>query len=63
MKIKCENLVRCGNSNCIHNQDGYYCRNIVVSLDATGTCAFCKSKPVKTKPNPNPDPFDYSNAC
>lgn len=47
MKIKCENVVRCGNRNCIHNTEGYYCRNTVISLDASGICAFRNSKPVK----------------
>ena len=65
MKIKCENVVRCGNRNCIHNIDGYYCRNIVISLDTSGACAFRNSKPErsKTNPNPNPNPFEGSNAC
>ena len=45
MKVKCENVVRCGNRNCIHNTDGYYCRNTVISLDASGVCAFRNSKP------------------
>jgi hypothetical protein len=65
MKIKCENVVRCGNRNCVHNTDGYYCKNTVISLDASGVCAFRNSKPVKpkTNPNPNPDPFVGSNAC
>lgn len=63
MKVKCENLVRCGNFNCIHNYDGYHCKNIVISLDSTGACAFRKPKPAKTKPNPNLDPFEGSNAC
>ena len=44
MKIKCENVVRCGNRNCIHNTNGYYCQNIVISLDAFGVCAFRNSK-------------------
>lgn len=65
MKVKCENLVRCGNASCIHNVDGYYCRNVVISLDASGLCAFRRPKPHKTKPNtnPNPDPLEGSNAC
>ena len=63
MKIKCENVVRCGNRNCIHNVDGYYCRNIVISLDTSGVCAFRNSKPEKLKTNPSPNPFEGSNAC
>ena len=43
MKVKCESLVRCGNSNCIHNQDGYSCIHIVVAIDSDGRCALCKS--------------------
>lgn len=42
MKIKCENIVRCGNYNCCHNNDGYYCVRAVVALDAAGKCAFIK---------------------
>ena len=25
MKVKCENIVRCANTNCVHNYSGYYC--------------------------------------
>ena len=63
MKIKCENVVRCGTRNCIHNTDGYYCRNVVISLDASGVCAFRNSKLEKPKINPNPNPYEGSNAC
>lgn len=44
MIIKCENVVRCGNYNCCHNNDGYYCAKAVVALDATGKCAFIKPR-------------------
>ena len=44
MKIKCENVVRCGNYSCCHNSEGYYCAKSVVALDATGKCAFIKPK-------------------
>ena len=44
MKITCENVVRCGNSNCRNNRDGYYCSNIVVALDGNGKCALIKPK-------------------
>ena len=36
MKIKCKNVVRCGNYNCCHNDDGYYCAKSVIALDASG---------------------------
>lgn len=44
MKIKCENVVRCGNYNCCHNTDGYYCAKAVVALDTSGKCAFVRPK-------------------
>lgn len=62
MKIKCENVVRCGNYNCCHNTDGYYCAKAVVALDTSGKCAFVRPK-TYPKPNPNKDPLEGSNAC
>ena len=44
MKIKCENVVRCGNYNCCHNSDGYRCAKAVVALDSSGKCAFIRPK-------------------
>ena len=37
MKIKCENVVVCGNYKCTLNQDGK-CIRAVVALDTTGKC-------------------------
>ena len=48
MKIKCENIVRCGNYNCCHNSEGYFCNRKVVALDVTGSCAFYK--PIESVP-------------
>ena len=44
MKISCENVVRCANTDCIHNNDGYSCHHIVVAIGSDGRCALCKSK-------------------
>ena len=41
MKIKCENVVICGNYNCAWNCD-CRCGHDVVSLDANGKCALEK---------------------
>ena len=44
MKMKCENIVACGNYNCELNYDGI-CIRTVVSLDREGICVICKLKP------------------
>lgn len=63
MKIKCENVVRCGNYNCCHNTDGYYCAKAVVALDSSGKCSFIRPKETNI-PNPLPIPISgKSNAC
>ena len=41
MKIKCENVVVCGNYKCTLNQDGK-CTRAVVALDATGKCSMAR---------------------
>ena len=43
MKIKCENIVICGNYNCAWNCD-CRCGHDVVSLDANGKCTLEKPK-------------------
>ena len=62
MKIKCENIVRCGNLNCVHNHDGYICLKTVVALDVNGRCAFCQPKSVPkdiaVAPNKSKPAFD-----
>lgn len=63
MRIKCENVVRCANTDCIHNNDGYSCCHIVVAIGSDGRCALCKPKDRPTQNKPNPNHFDYSNAC
>ena len=45
MKIKCENVIVCGNYGCAWNCDGR-CGQDVVALDANGKCALVKPKPV-----------------
>lgn len=44
MKIKCENVIVCGNYNCAWNCDGR-CGQDVVALDANGKCALVKPRP------------------
>ena len=49
MKVKCENVVRCGNYNCCHNCYGRYCSEVVVALDADGKCALMRPKTIKAE--------------
>ena len=52
MKLKCENIVTCGNYACSLNEDGY-CIHSVVALDSNGKCTLFKNKataPAATKP-------------
>ena len=65
MKIKCENVVVCGNYNCSLNCEGA-CIRSVVALDGNGKCAMCKPKhyvktdtPAQNKPN---KPFDVETS-
>lgn len=44
MKMKCENIITCGNYNCELNCEGA-CIRTVVALDGDGKCVMCKSKP------------------
>ena len=63
MKVKCENIVRCGNYSCCHNTDGYFCNRKVVALDSFGKCSFIRPKETRI-PNPLPNPAgEKSNAC
>ena len=45
MKMKCENIVTCGNYNCELNCEGA-CIRTVVALDSNGKCVMCKPKPI-----------------
>ena len=54
MKISCENVVRCANTDCIHNNDGYSCHHIVVAIGSDGRCALCQPK---IKPNSEATPL------
>lgn len=44
MKLKTEHIVRCGNKDCIHNNNGYVCNITIVALDVTGKCALYNSR-------------------
>ena len=44
MKVSCDNIVRCANTNCVHNEDGYSCCHIIVAIGSDGRCALSKSK-------------------
>ena len=46
MKIKCENVVICGNYKCVYNDDGM-CAHNAVAMDATGKCVVARPKPEK----------------
>ena len=61
MKIKCENVVVCGNYKCELNLDGA-CIRTVIALDADGKCSLFRQKEKAEKPAPNPIPKS-SNAC
>lgn len=56
MKMKCENIVTCGNYNCALNYDGA-CIRTVVALDNDSKCVMYKpkTKPAESKPK---KPFD-----
>lgn len=41
MKIKCENVVVCGNYKCLINKEGK-CIRTVVALDTTGKCGMVR---------------------
>jgi hypothetical protein len=43
MKMKCENIVTCGNYNCGLNYDGA-CIRTVIALDSDGKCVMYKPK-------------------
>ena len=60
MKMKCENIVTCGNYNCELNYEGA-CYRTVVALDGDGKCVMCKPKVklAETKPN---KPFDVETS-
>jgi hypothetical protein len=61
MKINCENVVRCANTECIHNNDGYSCRHIIVAIGSDCRCALCKSKDRPTQNKPN-KPYDIETS-
>ena len=56
MKIKCENVIVCGNYNCAWNCDGR-CVQEVVALDANGKCALEKLRPIPKDVAVAPDKF------
>ena len=43
MKIKCENVIICGNYNCAWNCD-CHCGHEVIALDGNGKCSLEKPK-------------------
>jgi hypothetical protein len=49
MKIKCENVVACGNYKCARNYDGA-CIHSVVALDADGKCVLFEPLELLEKP-------------
>lgn len=61
MKIKCENVVVCGNYKCDLNIDGA-CIRTVIALDANGKCSLFRQEEKVEKPAPKPI-SKSSNAC
>ena len=59
MKIKCENVIICGNYKCAWNCD-CRCGHDVVALDANGKCSLEKPRVSKTMAEPV---GKNSNAC
>jgi hypothetical protein len=60
MKIKCENVIVCGNYNCAWNCCGS-CGQNVVAMDANGKCALEKPKDRPTQNKPN-KPYDVETS-
>ena len=60
MKMKCENIVTCGNYNCALNFNGA-CIHTVVALDNSGKCVMYKPKaePAEAK---SIDPYDVETS-
>lgn len=50
-KMELDTILRCANSDCYHNHDGYNCTCVVITLGADGKCALCKPKHKPTLPN------------
>ena len=65
MKMKCENIVTCGNYNCELNCEGA-CIRTVIALDGEGKCVMCKPKPVPkdtaVAPNKSRPAFDMETS-
>ena len=61
MKIKCENVVVCGNYKCELNLDGA-CIRTVIALDADGKCSLYRQKERTERTAPNPV-TKSSNMC
>lgn len=55
MKVKCQNIVSCGNYQCCFNSYSF-CVHTVVSLNAEGKCALFKQNPSKIKDKPTQNP-------
>ena len=45
-KMDYDTILRCANTNCYHNRDGYNCTCAVIALNNEGRCALYKPKPV-----------------
>ena len=51
MKVKCENIVTCGNYKCAYNHFSECIKN-VVALNEEGKCVLFKTKPEPTPKEP-----------
>ena len=45
-KVEFDTILRCANANCCHNQNGYKCACVVITLNNEGQCALCKPKSI-----------------
>ena len=66
MKIKCENVIVCGNYNCVWNCGGRCGGQDVIALDGSGKCVLAKPKPVPkdttVAPNKSKPIFDMETS-
>ena len=43
-KMDYDTILRCANTNCYHNREGYNCTCAVIALNNEGQCALCRPK-------------------
>ena len=45
-KMEFDTILRCANTDCHHNHDGYNCTCNIITLNNEGQCALYKPKPI-----------------